>query len=85
MGEQGLIPQHSLLSSFFLSSLAGFEEKNVVTELGETWQEKPGAPRGGQGDTAAPTQQPEDPSTPERQSSPRRLQQLMELESQASR
>ncbi|ELK25682.1 Zinc finger protein 185 [Myotis davidii] len=67
------------------SSLAGFEEKNVVTELGETWQEKPGAPRGGQGDTAAPTQQPEDPSTPERQSSPRRLQQLMELESQASR
>ncbi|XP_023608801.1 zinc finger protein 185 isoform X23 [Myotis lucifugus] len=72
-------------SSFFLSSLAGFEEKNVVTELGETWQEKPRAPRGGQGDTAAPTQQPEDPSTPERQSSPRRLQQLMELESQASR
>ncbi|XP_059535950.1 zinc finger protein 185 isoform X21 [Myotis daubentonii] len=72
-------------SSFFLSSLAGFEEKNVVTELGETWQEKPGVLRGGQGDTAAPTQQPEDPSTPERQSSPRRLQQLMELESQASR
>ncbi|XP_014395086.1 PREDICTED: zinc finger protein 185 isoform X3 [Myotis brandtii] len=72
-------------SSFFLSSLAGFEEKNVVTELEETWQENPGAPRGGQGDTAAPTQQPEDPSTPERQSSPRRLQQLMELESQASR
>ncbi|XP_014395095.1 PREDICTED: zinc finger protein 185 isoform X13 [Myotis brandtii] len=67
------------------SSLAGFEEKNVVTELEETWQENPGAPRGGQGDTAAPTQQPEDPSTPERQSSPRRLQQLMELESQASR
>ncbi|XP_059535955.1 zinc finger protein 185 isoform X26 [Myotis daubentonii] len=67
------------------SSLAGFEEKNVVTELGETWQEKPGVLRGGQGDTAAPTQQPEDPSTPERQSSPRRLQQLMELESQASR
>ncbi|XP_036160779.1 zinc finger protein 185 isoform X21 [Myotis myotis] len=72
-------------SSFFLSSLADFEEKNVVTELGETWQEKPRAPRGGQGDTAAPTQQPEDPSTPERQSSPRRLQQLMELESQTSR
>ncbi|XP_036160783.1 zinc finger protein 185 isoform X25 [Myotis myotis] len=67
------------------SSLADFEEKNVVTELGETWQEKPRAPRGGQGDTAAPTQQPEDPSTPERQSSPRRLQQLMELESQTSR
>ncbi|XP_036269022.1 zinc finger protein 185 isoform X22 [Pipistrellus kuhlii] len=72
-------------SSFFLSSLAGFEEKNVVTELGETWQEKPAAPRGGQGDQAAPTQQPEDPSTPEHHTSPRRLQQLMELENQASR
>ncbi|XP_036269029.1 zinc finger protein 185 isoform X30 [Pipistrellus kuhlii] len=67
------------------SSLAGFEEKNVVTELGETWQEKPAAPRGGQGDQAAPTQQPEDPSTPEHHTSPRRLQQLMELENQASR
>ncbi|XP_036269031.1 zinc finger protein 185 isoform X32 [Pipistrellus kuhlii] len=66
-------------------SLAGFEEKNVVTELGETWQEKPAAPRGGQGDQAAPTQQPEDPSTPEHHTSPRRLQQLMELENQASR
>nr|KAF6283634.1 zinc finger protein 185 with LIM domain [Pipistrellus kuhlii] len=65
------------------SSLAGFEEKNVVTELGETWQEKPAAPRGGQGDQAAPTQQPEDPSTPEHHTSPRRLQQLMELENQA--
>ncbi|XP_006769761.1 PREDICTED: zinc finger protein 185 [Myotis davidii] len=80
------IPQKFMdLKTQTSSSLAGFEEKNVVTELGETWQEKPGAPRGGQGDTAAPTQQPEDPSTPERQSSPRRLQQLMELESQASR
>nr|KAF6283636.1 zinc finger protein 185 with LIM domain [Pipistrellus kuhlii] len=68
-----------------MSSLAGFEEKNVVTELGETWQEKPAAPRGGQGDQAAPTQQPEDPSTPEHHTSPRRLQQLMELENQASR
>ncbi|XP_016069574.1 PREDICTED: zinc finger protein 185 [Miniopterus natalensis] len=66
------------------SSLADFEEKNVVTNLGETWQEKPGAPKGGQGDPAAPTQQPEDPSTPEHQSSPRRPQQLMDLESQAS-
>ncbi|XP_066212209.1 zinc finger protein 185 isoform X1 [Saccopteryx leptura] len=67
------------------SSLAGFEKKNVVTKLGEAWQEKPGAPRGGREDPAALTQQPEDPSTPERQSSPRRPQQLMEFESQASR
>ncbi|KAM7044620.1 zinc finger protein 185 isoform 3-T5 [Molossus nigricans] len=64
-------------------SLAGFEERNVVTKLGDTWQEKPGTPRGGQRDPAAPTQQPEDPSTPEHQSSLRRPQQLMDLESQA--
>ncbi|XP_066104897.1 zinc finger protein 185 isoform X3 [Saccopteryx bilineata] len=66
-------------------SLAGFEKKNVVTKLGEAWQEKPGALRSGREDPAALTQQPEDPSTPERQSSPRRPQQLMEFESQASR
>lgn len=66
-------------------ALAGFEEKNVVTKLGETWQDRPGVPRGGQGDPAAPSQQPADPSTPEWQSSPRRPKQLMELESQASR
>lgn len=65
-------------------SLAGFEEKNVVIELGESWQEKPAAPRGGHRDPAAPTQQPEDPSTPEHQSSNRRLQQLMDLKTQAS-
>ncbi|XP_019519802.1 PREDICTED: zinc finger protein 185 isoform X1 [Hipposideros armiger] len=66
------------------SALAGFE-KNAVTKLGETWQDRPGAPRGGQGDPAAPTQQPADPSTPEWQSSPRRPKQLLELESQAGR
>lgn len=65
-------------------ALAGFEEKNVVTKLGETWQDRPGVSRGGQGDPAAPSQQPADPSTPEWQSSPRRPKQLMELESQAS-
>ncbi|KAM5196285.1 zinc finger protein 185 isoform 6-T7 [Hipposideros larvatus] len=64
------------------SALAGFE-KNAVTKLGETWQDRPGGPRGGQGDPAAPTQQPADPSTPEWQSSPRRPKQLLELESQA--
>ncbi|XP_039732666.1 zinc finger protein 185-like [Pteropus medius] len=63
---------------------AAFEEKNVVTKLGDTWQERPGAPRGGQGDPAAPTQQPEDPSAPERQSGPRRPEQFMEVESPAS-
>uniref|UniRef100_A0A671EAU0 Zinc finger protein 185 with LIM domain n=1 Tax=Rhinolophus ferrumequinum TaxID=59479 RepID=A0A671EAU0_RHIFE len=66
-------------------ALAGFEEKNVVTKLGETWQDRPGVPRGGQGDPAASSQQPADPSSPEWQSSPRRPKQLVELESQASR
>ncbi|ELK18430.1 Zinc finger protein 185 [Pteropus alecto] len=63
---------------------AAFEEKNVVTKLGDTWQERPGAPGGGQGDPAAPTQQREDPSAPERQSGPRRPEQFMEVESPAS-
>ncbi|XP_036082957.1 zinc finger protein 185 isoform X2 [Rousettus aegyptiacus] len=67
------------------STSAAFEEKNVVTKLGDTWQERPGAPRGGQGDPAAPTQPPEDPSTPEWQSGPRSPEQLIEVESQASR
>lgn len=64
---------------------AAFEEKNVVTKLGDTWQERPGAPRGGQGDPAAATQPLEDPSTPEWQSGPRSPEQLMEVESQAGR
>lgn len=57
----------------------------MVTKLGDTWQERPGAPRGGQGDPAAPMQPTEDPSTPEWQSSPRSPEQLMKVESQASR
>nr|KAF6436729.1 zinc finger protein 185 with LIM domain [Rousettus aegyptiacus] len=68
-----------------MSTSAAFEEKNVVTKLGDTWQERPGAPRGGQGDPAAPTQPPEDPSTPEWQSGPQSPEQLMKVESQASR
>ncbi|XP_024904941.1 zinc finger protein 185 isoform X2 [Pteropus alecto] len=67
------------------STSAAFEEKNVVTKLGDTWQERPGAPGGGQGDPAAPTQQREDPSAPERQSGPRRPEHFMEVESPASR
>ncbi|XP_045676475.1 zinc finger protein 185 isoform X6 [Phyllostomus hastatus] len=65
-------------------SLAGFEETNVVSKLGENWQ-KPGALCGGQEDPAAFSQKPEDPSTAEGKGSPRKPQQLMDLESQASR
>ncbi|XP_035872937.1 zinc finger protein 185 isoform X10 [Phyllostomus discolor] len=65
-------------------SLAGFEETNVVSKLGENWQEKPGALRGGQEDPAAFSQKPEDPSTAEGKGSPRKPQQLVDLESQAS-
>ncbi|XP_045676477.1 zinc finger protein 185 isoform X8 [Phyllostomus hastatus] len=64
-------------------SLAGFEETNVVSKLGENWQ-KPGALCGGQEDPAAFSQKPEDPSTAEGKGSPRKPQQLMDLESQAS-
>ncbi|PNI11809.1 ZNF185 isoform 10 [Pan troglodytes] len=62
-------------------ALADYEGKNVATRVGEAWQERPGAPRGGQGDPAVPTQQPADPSTPERQSSPSRSEQLVRRES----
>ncbi|XP_069319293.1 zinc finger protein 185 [Eulemur rufifrons] len=61
-------------------TLAGYEN-NVATKVGEAWQEMPGAPRGGQGDPAVPTQQPADPSTPERQGSPSGPEQLIGLES----
>ncbi|XP_077920021.1 zinc finger protein 185 isoform X3 [Halichoerus grypus] len=67
------------------STLAGSEEKNVAAKVGETLQEKPTALRGGQGDPAVPSQQPAAPRTPEPQSSPRRPEQLVELDSQASR
>ncbi|XP_073744028.1 zinc finger protein 185 isoform X5 [Callorhinus ursinus] len=73
------------LDSQASSTLAGSEEKNVASKVGETWQEKPTALRGGQGDPAAPSQQPAAPRTPEPQSSPRRPEQLVELDSQASR
>ncbi|PNJ02429.1 ZNF185 isoform 11, partial [Pongo abelii] len=45
--------------------LADFEGKDVATKVGDAWQDRSGAPRGGQGDPAVPTQQPADPSTPE--------------------
>ncbi|XP_041596127.1 zinc finger protein 185 isoform X6 [Vulpes lagopus] len=66
------------------STLAGSEEKNVAAKVAETWEEKPTALRGGQRDPAALSQQPEAPRTPELQSSPRRPEQLVELDSQAS-
>ncbi|XP_017356389.2 zinc finger protein 185 isoform X4 [Cebus imitator] len=66
------------------SVLADYEEKNIATKARETWQESPGAPGGGQGDPAVPTQQPTDPSTPERQSSPSGCEQLVGQESCAS-
>ncbi|XP_012515409.1 PREDICTED: zinc finger protein 185 isoform X5 [Propithecus coquereli] len=72
------------LESCGSSALAGYE-KNVATKVGEAWQERPGAPRGGHGDPAVPTQQPADPSTPERQGSPSGPEQLIGLESCGSR
>ncbi|XP_072600572.1 zinc finger protein 185 isoform X6 [Vulpes vulpes] len=65
-------------------TLAGSEEKNVAAKVAETWEEKPTALRGGQRDPAALSQQPEAPRTPKLQSSPRRPEQLVELDSQAS-
>ncbi|XP_070460614.1 zinc finger protein 185 isoform X24 [Equus przewalskii] len=65
-------------------ALAGSEEKNVAAKVGEAWQERPGTPRGDEGDPAAPTQQPADPSTSKRQSSPR-PEPFMDLDSQGSR
>ncbi|PNJ02419.1 ZNF185 isoform 1 [Pongo abelii] len=62
-------------------ALADYEGKNVATKVGEAWQERPGAPRGGQGDPAVPTQQPADPSTPEQRSSPSGSEQLVGRES----
>ncbi|XP_016885316.1 zinc finger protein 185 isoform X8 [Homo sapiens] len=66
-------------------ALADYEGKDVATRVGEAWQERPGAPRGGQGDPAVPAQQPADPSTPERQSSPSGSEQLVRRESCGSR
>ncbi|XP_078219645.1 zinc finger protein 185 isoform X8 [Callithrix jacchus] len=65
-------------------ALVDYEEKNVATKAREAWQESPGTRGGGQGDPAVPTQQPTDPSTPERQSSPSGCEQLVGQESCAS-
>ncbi|XP_058390890.1 zinc finger protein 185 isoform X8 [Diceros bicornis minor] len=67
------------------SALAGSEEKIVAAKVGEAWQERPKTLRSDEGDPAAAIQQPADPSTSEWQSSPRRPEQFMELDSQASR
>uniref|UniRef100_A0A8D0YJG0 LIM zinc-binding domain-containing protein n=1 Tax=Sus scrofa TaxID=9823 RepID=A0A8D0YJG0_PIG len=67
------------------SDLAGCE-KNVATKEGEeAWQGRPAALREGQADPAVPTQPPADPSTPEQQSSSRKPEQLLEVDSQANR
>uniref|UniRef100_A0A8C6CV74 Zinc finger protein 185 with LIM domain n=1 Tax=Moschus moschiferus TaxID=68415 RepID=A0A8C6CV74_MOSMO len=66
------------------STLVVFEEKNVVTKVGETWQGRPGVLQDDQGDPAAPTQQCTDPSASE-QSSPRNPEQRLEVDSPANR
>ncbi|XP_055293789.1 zinc finger protein 185 isoform X8 [Moschus berezovskii] len=66
------------------STLVVFEEKNVVTKVGETWQGRPGVLKDDQGDPAAPTQQCTDPSASE-QSSPRNPEQRLEVDSPANR
>ncbi|XP_057573773.1 zinc finger protein 185 isoform X10 [Hippopotamus amphibius kiboko] len=67
------------------STLAGFEEKNVVTKVGDAWQQRPGVLRDDRGDPAAPTHQPADLCTPEQQSCPRSPEQRLEVDSAASR
>ncbi|XP_044793533.1 zinc finger protein 185 isoform X9 [Bubalus bubalis] len=66
------------------STLVVFEEKNVVTKVGEAWQGRPGALQDDQGDPAVPTQQCTDPSTSE-QSSPGNPEQRLEVDSPANR
>ncbi|XP_074247511.1 zinc finger protein 185 isoform X2 [Saimiri boliviensis] len=80
-GCEQLVGQESCASSV----LADYEGKNMATKVGEAWQDRPGAPGGGQGDPAVRTQQPADPSTPERQSSPSGCEQLIGQESRTSR
>ena len=70
--------------SFFLSTLVVFEEKNVVTKVGEAWQGRPRVLQDDQGDPAVPTQQCTDPSTSE-QSSPGNPEQRLEVDSPANR
>ncbi|XP_043315321.1 zinc finger protein 185 isoform X1 [Cervus canadensis] len=64
-------------------TLVVFEEKNVVTKEGETWQGRPGVLQDDQGDPVVPTQQCTDPSTSE-QSSPRNPEQHLEVDSPAN-
>uniref|UniRef100_A0A3Q1LPY2 Zinc finger protein 185 with LIM domain n=1 Tax=Bos taurus TaxID=9913 RepID=A0A3Q1LPY2_BOVIN len=66
------------------STLVVFEEKNVVTKVGEAWQGRPGVLQDDQGDPAVPAQQCTDPSTSE-QSSPRNPEQRLEVDSPANR
>ncbi|KAM9042066.1 zinc finger protein 185 isoform 5-T7 [Megaptera novaeangliae] len=66
-------------------TLADFEDENVVTKVGDSWQGRPGAQQDDRGDPAAPSQKPADPSSPEQQSSPRNPEQHLEVDSQASR
>ncbi|XP_067580059.1 zinc finger protein 185 isoform X7 [Pseudorca crassidens] len=63
---------------------ADFEEENVVTQVGDAWQGRPGAQQDDRGDPAAPTHKPADPSSPEQQSSPRNPDQHLEVDNQAS-
>lgn len=81
-GDMGV--QWMIKDSFFLSTLVVFEEKNVVTKEGETWQGRPGVLQDDQGDPVVPTQQCTDPSTSE-QSSPRNPEQHLEVDSPANR
>ncbi|XP_068389688.1 zinc finger protein 185 [Eschrichtius robustus] len=66
-------------------TLADFEDENVVTKVGDSWQGRPGAQQDDRGDPAAPTQKLADPSSPKQQSSPRNPEQHLEVDSQASR
>lgn len=74
-----------IVCSFFLSISAAYEEQNVATKVSEVWQERPEVLGVGQGEPAAPTPQPADLSTPEWQGTPGGPEQLVELESSASR
>ncbi|XP_007183613.2 zinc finger protein 185 isoform X1 [Balaenoptera acutorostrata] len=65
-------------------TLADFEDENVATKVGDSWQGRPGAQQDDRGDPAAPTQKPADPSSPEQQSSPRNPEQHLEVDSPAS-
>lgn len=76
--------QWMIKDSFFLSTLVVFEEKNVVTKVGEAWQGRPRVLQDDQGDPAVPTQKCTDPSTSE-QSSPRNPEQRLEVDNPANR